>query len=102
MVVVFLLFSLIKNVIDYQKKLAFFEAFQKELSLTNKQNIALKTEILKSQDPFKIEKTIRDKLNLQKPGEMVFILPAPTPTPVVVTPTPAPTWLQWWNVFFKN
>lgn len=82
--------------------MAYYREFQKEVGSEEKKNIALKTEILKSQDPFKLEKTIRDKLNLQRPGEMVFVLPQPTPTPVVVTPTPVPTWRQWWNLFFGN
>jgi cell division protein FtsB len=51
------------------------------------------------------EQTIRDKLNMAKPGEVVVILPALTPiaTPsgwgVAVTPTDEPPiWKKWWKI----
>lgn len=102
LVVIFIFFSLVKNIFDYQKKLLFFEEFKKEAKNEQDKNTALKTAVLKSGDINKIEKTIRDKLNLSKKGEEVVILARPTPTPVVITPTPAPVWRQWWGVFFAN
>ncbi len=100
-IVIFLFFSLTKNIFDYQKKYQLYLEFKNEYGAAKKQNIALKTQLLLESDPKEIEKTIRDKLNLTKPGEAVIIIPQPSPTPVVVTPTPAPNWQQWWEVYFK-
>lgn len=102
LVVVFIFFSLIKNIFDYQKKLLFFQEFKKEAKSEQDKNTALKTAVLKSSDINKIEKTIRDKLSLSRKGEEVVILARPTPTPIMLTPTPAPVWRQWWGVFFTN
>lgn len=96
----FVFFSLTKNILDYRAKLRFFEDYKHKVEVEEKRNITLKTEILKSKDPYRLEKTIRDKLNLERPNEVAVILPQPTPTPVVVIPTPAPVWKQWWNLFF--
>lgn len=100
-IVIFLFFSLTKNIFDYQKKYQLYLEFKNENDAAKKQNIALKTKLLLESDPKEIEKTIRDKLNLTKPGEAVIIIAQPTPTPVVITPTPAPNWKQWWDVYFK-
>lgn len=102
MLMAFLFFSLIKNIIDYTRKLGFYEEFKKQVKLEEKKNISLKTEVIKAQDPYRIEKTIRDRLNLQRANEAVVILPKPTPTPVIITPTPAPNWRRWWMLFFGN
>jgi cell division protein FtsB len=95
-----LLFSLIKNVFDYQKTLHFFEGFKKDYEKEKKNNIALKTRILKNSDPVEVEETIRNKLNLSKDGEWAVIIPEPTPTPTVITPTPLPIYKQWLKTFF--
>lgn len=92
--------SLTKNLFDYKNKLDFYEGYQKDYEKENKRNIALKTQLLKKSDPYEIEKTIRNKLNLLKEGEVAIILPQPSPTPVIITPTPLPNYLQWQKVFF--
>jgi cell division protein FtsB len=104
LIVIFILIflSLVKNILDYRSKMIFFQKFQSEEQKQEKENISLKTKILKSQDSFKIEQTIRDKLNLSKSNEVVVIIPSPTPAPVIVIPTQAPIWRQWVNVFFKD
>jgi cell division protein FtsB len=96
----FLFSSLTRNIFNFQKKLQFYHDFKKEYEKEKKKNITLKTEILKKSDPNEVEKTIRNKLNLQRPDEVVIVVPQPTPTPVVITPTPLPNWNQWLNVFF--
>lgn len=96
----FFLSSLSKNLLDYRKKIAFYEDFKKDYEKEKKRNIELKTQVLKKSDPSEIEKTIRNKLNLLKPDEVAIILKQPTPTPLVITPTPLPNYLQWWKVFF--
>ena len=102
LLIIFLLYSLIKNVLNYQSKLQFYESFKEDYLKEKKQNITLKTQVLKNKDPGQIEKTIRNKLNLLKPDEVAIILPQPTPTPILVTPTPLPNWLQWWQVIVKK
>lgn len=97
--VIFLFFSLIKNILNYKDKFQFYADYKNSYEKEKKQNIELKTEIVKKQSVTELEKTIRNDLNLLKPGEVAFIIPSPTPTPVVVTPTPAPNWRQWWNLF---
>lgn len=99
---IFIVFTLVKNIIDYQDKIKFYNQYQQEYEAQKKKNLSLQTEILKKTDPFEVEKTIRNKLNLSKEGEIDIILPKPSPTPVIVTPTPLPNWRQWWNVFFKT
>lgn len=103
LIIFFLLFlfsSLTKNLFDYGKKVAFYDDYKTAYDKEKKRNIELKTQLLKKKDPYELEKTIRNKLNLAKPGEIAIILPQPTPTPVVVTPTPMPNYLLWWKVFF--
>lgn len=96
----FVLISLIKNIIDFQEKKTFYQGFQNEYETEKKRNITLKTQILKESDRNELEKTIRNKLNLLRPDETAIILPQPTPTPVIITPTTAPNWYQWKEVFF--
>jgi cell division protein FtsB len=100
--VLILVFSaLIKNLINYKEKYQFYLGFEKEYQRLKKENIELKTELLRKKDRFEIEKKIREKLNLGGEGETVIILPPqPTPQPTVITPTPKPNWQQWIEVFF--
>jgi cell division protein FtsB len=97
--IIFLSSSLIRNIFDYQKKMEFYKKYQEELRQEKKKKLTLQTEILKKTDPFELEKTIRDKLNLSQPGELSVILPEKTPTPTQITPTPLPNWQQWLNLF---
>lgn len=97
---VFLLFSLIKNLFDYQKNLRFYEGMKQDLREEKKTNITLKTQILRNRDPQELEKTIRNKLNLLKESEMTIIISTPTPAPRAVTPTPPPVYKQWLNLLF--
>ena len=100
--VIFLSSSLVRNIIDYQKKKDFFEKFKTQIEKEEKKQLTLKTEILKKTDAYELEKTFRNKLNLAKPDETVVILPLPTPTTKPITPTPLPNWQQWWQVFFRQ
>ncbi len=86
---------------DYQKKLAFYQGYREDYEKEKKRNISYKTELLKKSDPYEIEKTIRNKLNLLKPDEIAIIMKQPTPTPVIISPTPLPNYLQWWQIFVK-
>ncbi len=99
--VIFLSSSLIRNIFDYQKKIDFYKKYQDELSQEKKRKLSLRTEVLKKTDPYELEKTIRDKLNLSKTDELSVILPKLSPSPTPIIP-PLPTnWQQWWQIFFK-
>lgn len=92
--------SLTKNLFDYRRRLTFYEEFKQDYEKAEKENIELKTALLKKSDPNEIEKTLRNKLNLLKPDEVAIILKHPSPTPAVITPTPLPNYLQWVKAFF--
>ncbi len=98
--VFFLSFSLIRTVVDFQKKKQFLQRFQTEVNKEEKKKLELEAEILKKTDRYQLEKTIRNKLNLSQPDEVVIILPPPTPTPTKSIPPPPPNWQKWWQVFF--
>lgn len=99
--VVFLLFSLLKNIFNYKDKIKFYENYKQNFEEEKKKNIELKTEIVKKKSTTEVEKTIRNDLNLLKPDEIAIIIPSPTPRPVSITPTPAANYVQWWNLFFR-
>lgn len=99
-IIVFIFFSLTKNIFDYKKTVDFYQSFKKDYEREKKDNVTLRTNVLKNRDQREIEKTIRNKLNLLKPGEIAVIIPNPTPTPVVVKPTPEPVFMQWFHTFF--
>ncbi len=99
-IVLFLFFSLTKNLFDYGSAVKFYEGYKKDFEEQQKKNLFLKTHILKSKDPNELEKTIRNKLNLTKEGEIAIIVPEPTKIVTRPTPIPAPFYQQWWSNFF--
>jgi hypothetical protein len=99
---VFWTVSLLKNTLEYRKNVAFHNKFKQEYDQEVKENNRLKTEVIKSGDMWEIEKTIRNKLNLQKSNEVAIIVPTPTAELTMPTPTPAPAYAQWARLFFKN
>jgi len=101
-IVLFLFFSLTKNLFDYGSTAQFYEGYKKDFEEQKKRNLELKTNILRSKDPNELEKTIRNKLNLTKEGEIAIIVPEPTKSARVLTPTPAPFYQQWWYTIFKR
>ena len=99
LLLLFLSSSLIKNIVDYRSKQGFYEDYKKHYEEEKHRNAELKTALLKKNDLNEIEKIIRNKLNLLRPGETSVILPSPTPVPVIITPTPPPNWKQWTNLY---
>ena len=65
------------------------------------ENQVLQRKLAEAQSSPFIEKQARERLNLQREGEVVVVLPKnlPTPQPQVVT-LPVPSWQQWWKLFF--
>lgn len=93
--------SLIKNILDYHNKYAFYQDYKNNFDKEKQNNIALKTEIRKQDSTEELEKTIRNKLNLLKPNEVAIMIPTPTPNPVIIIPSPQPNWKLWFKLFFK-
>lgn len=102
LIILFFISSLTKNIFDYRDKVQFYESYKEEYEKEKKKNLSLKTEILKKSDPYEVEKTIRNELNLLKENEVDVIIPLPSPTQFVPTPTPPPNWQQWYEVFFEG
>lgn len=97
---IFLLYSLLPNLLNYKNKIQFYEQIKKDYEEEKKKNIELKTQIIKKKSVDEIEKTIRNKLNLSKENEVVVIIPSPTKK---LTPSPTPVlknWQKWWQIFF--
>jgi len=99
---VFLSYSLVKNVTEFRKNLLFYNNYQKELEDYKKEHALLLTEKTLATSPRELEKTIRNKLNLLKEGEIAVIVPPPSPTPTPVITPYVPVYKQWWNVFFLS
>lgn len=98
--ITFLIYSLSRSLFDYKKKFSFFEEYKIEWQKQLDKNKKLKSEILKNQDYYTVEKNIRQKLNLLKPNEIAIILPKITATP---SPTPEikkASYEQWLELFF--
>lgn len=99
-ILIFLFFSLSKNLFDYRKTINFYEGFKQDYEKETKRKIELKTNILKSKDPYEIEKILRNKLNLLKDGEIAIIIPNPTPTPKQAKQADMPIYRQWAEALF--
>lgn len=102
LILLFVFSSLTKNIFDYRNKIQFYESYKKEYEDIKKKNLTLKTQILKQIDPYELEKTIRNELNLLKENEVDVIVPLPTPTIIMPTPTLPPNWQQLYDVFFNG
>lgn len=101
-VMIFLFWSLIRNILDYKEKVKFYEDYKNRYEYEKKQKLSLKTELLKKSSLYEIEKIIRNKLNLLKSEEVALILPQPTPTPTVISPVPVPNWKKWLDVYLND
>ena len=99
-ILTFLFFSLSKNLFDYKKTINFYESFKQDYEKQKKRKIELKTNILKSKDPYEIEKILRNKLNLLKEGEIAVIIPNPTSTPKQAKTPERPVYQQWIDALF--
>jgi len=74
------------------------EAIKDRLAQDNEQ---LRQKASQVQSPEFIEKEAREKLNLQKEGEIVIVLPKDVTQSVPTSSVmPLPTWKQWYQLFF--
>lgn len=98
----FLLSVLTKNIWDYKNKISFYQQYQKDYQEELIRNKELKSEVLKSQDRYFLEKEIRKKLNLIRPNEITVIIPKKE---LIITPTLSvtkPIKSRWLELFFDK
>lgn len=100
MILVFLIYSLTKNILDYQKKISFFENYQKDLQKEREKNKQLKSDMIKNHDYYTVEKNIRQKLNLLQPDEFAIIISRPSPSPAPTKMPMKSSLQQWEDLFF--
>jgi cell division protein FtsB len=99
-----IIISLVRNAIGlYQSRSRLETAKQKVAALEQQKNTM--TQAVKDQtDPAALDREIRNKLNLAKPGDTIVIIEAtnagkPNPTPILPQATPRAPIEQWWWVF---
>ncbi len=97
-----LIISLTRNIFDYQKKIQFYKTYKEAYQKEEKKNLQLKSAIQKSTDYYSIERAIREKLNLLKPGEIALILPSKPPTPIPTPVIKKLVWQQWIDLFVQK
>lgn len=75
------------------------EQVRDDLKLKNQQ---LTNELRQAQSPEFIERQAREKLNLQREGEVVVVLPQDLASlqPQVAAQPELPNWQRWWRLFF--
>jgi len=101
-VLLILLSSSIRNILNYQNALKFHRQYQSNFEKEKEKNQRLKTEIIKKTSFSEIEKTIRNQLNLLQPDEVAIIIVQPTPSP---SPSPTPSlsnFQKWINLYQRK
>ena len=100
-VLFFLVISLIRNVIDYQRNMSFYNQTKNNFDKAQLENKVLKVQKQSDSSPFEVEKNLRNKQNLLRENEIIVIIPSPSPLPTpFVRPTKAPI-KQWIELFFQ-
>lgn len=105
--IVFLAISLARNVLKlYEVRGQIKKAKERVLSL-RKENEGLQERLSETQSEVYIEKQLRDKLGLAKPGEVVVVLPDEEILKRIGSKPleeedflPDPTWKKWLKLFF--
>lgn len=98
-ILIFIFFSLTKSLFDFRKTISFYQGFKNDYETEKKRNITLQTNILKSKDPYEVEKILRNKLNLLQEEEIAIIVPEPTTQPIQ-TKEEIPVYIQWIEALF--
>ncbi len=105
--IIFLAFSLTRNVLKlYEVRGQIKKAKERVLAL-KRENEELQSRLSQTQSEVYIEKQLRDKLGLAKPGEIVVVLPDEEILKRIgAKPSeeedflPDPTWKKWLKLFF--
>ena len=99
-VLFFLIISLIRNVLDYQRNISFYDQTRinfEKAALKNKELIIRKQA---NSSPFEVEKNLRNKQNLLRKNEIIVIIPSPSPSPLPSTRPVESPYRQWIRLFF--
>lgn len=105
------LISIISLVFIVNISRSIYELWQKGSVLSERQEVRdelaatseeLQKKLAEAESPEFIEKQAREKLNLQKEGEVVVVLPKDLEKTEVEVENEVtiPNWQKWWNVFF--
>ncbi len=100
-VLFFLVVSLIRNVIDYQRNISFYDQTKTNFEKATTENKELKLRKQESSSPFEVEKNLRNKQNLLRNNEIIVIIPSPSPRPTPNIRPPEPPYKQWMRLFFQ-
>lgn len=76
--------SLVRNSAVILNNVPFYNQLKSDYEKEKDKNNELKLNVIKSKDPFEIEKLLRNKLGFVKANEQIIIIPDISPT---VTPT---------------
>ncbi len=100
---IFVITGLIRNAVSLYQSRFRLESAKKQIEVLEEKKAAIEQELTNQTDPAALDQTIRNKLNLSKPGETLIVItgtPAasassPLATPVEINPAPL---IEWWNL----
>ena len=99
---VYLLAVLVKGLLEIKLAYSRLSEAKELLRVEEQKNLELRQKEVEISGADYIEKVARDKLNMQKEGETVVILPATQPGTDKITQTAdgvgVPNWMKWWNL----
>lgn len=77
---------MLRNATALQRNTKFLDQLKNEYESEKVKNEKLKLKYAKSSNPFEIEKIVRNKLGLVRPGEELIIIPTPSTTSELIQP----------------
>ena len=99
--------SLVRSIYSLWKKGEIVHELARQEAEKKSENDRLKRQLEYVQSPQFIEKQAREKLNLQKEGEQVVVLPKSiqeqafsSSEPISLTERADSSWKQWWKLVF--
>lgn len=99
----YLIYASIKSLVDLKKAGGRLEQAKTALAQIKADNRSLQRKLLEVSSPDFIEKEARDKLNMQRPGEVVVVLPETSlasSSAEVTQSRPLTNAEKWWKLFF--
>lgn len=100
---IYIIISLSQSVYALWTKRGYFESLKADLEQKQAENERLKEKLKFVQTPAFVEQEARNKFSLQRPGEVVVVIPDALQSASVSTspsPTAIPYWQEWSGLFF--
>ena len=100
---IFVITGLIRNAVSLYQSRFRLESAKKQIEVLEEKKAAIEQELTNQTDPAALDQTIRNKLNLSKPGETLIVITgtpaasASSPLTTSVETNPAPL-IEWWNL----